>query len=68
MFTCTHRIGYIMISSLALAHRHICCYVMISFSRTESTNGYSAQFGKVTTARQHEPRMENVQIELFVVK
>ena len=30
MFTCTHRIGYIMISSLALAHRHICCYVMIS--------------------------------------
>ena len=33
MFTCTHRIGYIMVSFLALGHTHThttCCYVVIS--------------------------------------
>ena len=41
---------------------------MTSFLGQNLPMDFQAEFGKVTTDREHEKRMENVQIKLAVVK
>jgi hypothetical protein len=53
--------------ALAQSYRHTSCYVVISSLGQNLQMHFQAQFGKVTTDRQQEKRMENVQIKLFVV-
>ena len=51
--------------ALAQSYGHTWCYVVISSLGQNLRMHFEAQFGKVTTDRQQEKRMENVQIKLF---
>ena len=73
LHTHTHTGCYVTTSSLALAHHMTLRYDILLFQSDEEPHQgilriYKAQFGKVTTERQHEKRMDNIQLKLLVVK